>query len=68
MRSPKDLKYRMNNLNLKRRSPTEDFETAGDQVKNVRRETDFIFWAPKSLQMVIAAMKLKDACSLEGKL
>ena len=25
------------------------------------------FWAPKSLQMVIAAMKLKDACSLEGK-
>ena len=30
--------------------------------------TDFIFWAPKSLQMVIAAMKLKDACSLERKL
>ena len=31
--------------------------------------TDFIFWGvPKSLQMVIAAMKLKDACSLEGKL
>ena len=26
------------------------------------------FWAPKSLQMVIAAMKLKDTCSLEGKL
>ena len=29
--------------------------------------TDFIFWAPKSLQMVIAAMRLKDACSLEEK-
>ena len=29
---------------------------------------DFIFLAPKSLQMVIAAMKLKDACSLEAKL
>ena len=29
---------------------------------------DFIFWAPKSLQMVIEAMKLKDAYSLEGKL
>ena len=29
---------------------------------------DFIFWAPKSLQMVIAAMKLKDTYSLEGKL
>ena len=27
--------------------------------------TDFIFWAPKSLQMVTIAMKLKDACSLE---
>ena len=30
--------------------------------------TDFIFWGTKSLQMVIAAMKLKDAYSLEGKL
>ena len=30
--------------------------------------SDFNFWAPKSLQMVIAAMKLKDAYSLEGKL
>ena len=29
---------------------------------------DFIFWAPKSLQMVIAAMKLKDAYALEEKL
>ena len=32
------------------------------------RVTDFIFLAPKSLQMVIAAIKLKDAYSLEGKL
>ena len=31
-------------------------------------ESDFIFWASKSQQMVIAAMKLKDAYSLEGKL
>ena len=30
--------------------------------------SDFIFWAPKSLQMVTAAMKFKDAYSLEGKL
>ena len=29
---------------------------------------DFIFWVPKSLQMVISAMKLKDTCSLEEKL
>ena len=47
MRSLKDLKYRMHNLILKRRSPTEDFETAGDQVKNVRREIDFIFLGSK---------------------
>ena len=37
----------------------------GETVKTV---SDFIFWAPKSLQMVIAAMKLKDAYSLEAKL
>ena len=30
--------------------------------------TNFIFWVPKLLQMVTSAMKLKDACSLEGKL
>ena len=37
----------------------------GETVETV---ADFIFWASKSLQMVIAAMKLKDAYSLEGKL
>ena len=37
----------------------------GETVDTV---ADFIFWAPKSLQMVTAAMKLKDACSLEEKL
>ena len=36
--------------------------------ETVETVTDFIIWAPKSLQMVIAAMKLKDAYSLEGKL
>ena len=36
--------------------------------KTVETVTDFIFGAPKSLQMVTAAMKLKDAYSLEGKL
>ena len=35
---------------------------------DVETVSDFISWAPKSLQMVIAAMKLKDAYSLEGKL
>ena len=37
----------------------------GETVETV---SDFIFWAPKSLQMVTAAMKLKDVCSLEEKL
>ena len=37
-------------------------------VKMMETETDFIFWAPKSLQMVTTAMKLKDAYSLEEKL
>ena len=36
--------------------------------ETVETVSDFIFWAPKSLQMVTAAMKLKDAHSLEGKL
>ena len=40
------------------------------QIEKETMETvaDFIFWAPRSLQMVTAAMKLKDACSLEKKL
>ena len=43
---------------------------AGVQIDRETVETvaDFIFWAPKSLQMVIAAMKLKDSYSLEEKL
>ena len=36
--------------------------------ETVETGADFIFWAPKSLQMVIAAMKLKDAYFLEGNL
>ena len=36
--------------------------------KKCKQWLTLFFWAPKSLQMVTAAMKLKDACSLEGKL
>ena len=36
--------------------------------ETMERVADFIFWAPKSLQMVTAAMKLKDTYCLEGKL
>ena len=42
--------------------PITSWEIDGETV------SDFIFWAPESLQMVIAAMKLKYAYSLEGKL
>ena len=41
------------------------WEIDGETVETV---SDFILGAPKSLQMVTAAMKLKDTCSLEGKL
>ena len=46
-------------------SPITSWQIDEETVETV---ADFIFWAPKSLQMVIAAMKLKDAYSLEGKL
>ena len=45
--------------------PTTSWQIDGETMKIV---TDFIFGAPKSLQMVTAAMKLKDAYFLEGKL
>ena len=45
--------------------PITSWEIDRETVETV---SDFIFWAPKSLQMVIAAMKLKDAYSLGGKL
>ena len=41
---------------------------ADRQMGKQWKQCQTIFWAPKSLQMVIAAMKLKDAFSLEGKL
>ena len=44
--------------------PITSWQTDGETVETV---TDFMLWAPKSLQMVIAALKLKDAYSLEEK-
>ena len=46
-------------------SPITSWQIDGETVETV---SDFIFWASKSLQMVTAAMKLKDIYSLEGKL
>ena len=48
--------------------PLTSWETDGETVETVSDFIYFFFLAPKSLQMVIAAMKLKDAYSLEGKL
>ena len=45
--------------------PITSWEIDGETVETV---ADFFFFAPKLLQLVIAAMKLKDAYSLEGKL
>ena len=46
-------------------SPITSWQIDGETIET---EIDFIFWGSKSLQMVTAAMKLKDACSLEEKL
>ena len=45
--------------------PITSWEIDGETGETV---SDFIFWAPKSLQMMTEAMQLKDACSLEEKL
>ena len=45
--------------------PITSWQIDGETMETV---TDFISWVPKSLQMVTAAMKLNDACSLEEKL
>ena len=58
------------NLNIQKTKimasgPITSWQIDGEAMETV---TDFIFLAPESLQMVTAAMKLKDACSLEEKL
>ena len=57
-----DLKLNIQKTKIMASGPITSWELDGETV------ADFIFGAPKSLQMVIAAMKLKDAYSLEGKL
>ena len=56
------LKLNIQKMKIMARGPITSWEIDGETV------SDFIFWAPKSLQMVTAAMKLKDAYSLEEKL
>ena len=59
------LKFNIQKTKIMASSPITSWEIDGEAMETV---TDFIFSAPKSLQMVTAAMKLKDAWSLEEKL
>ena len=59
------LKLNIQKTKIMTSGPITSWEIDGETVDTV---SDFIFWAPKSLQMVTGAMKLKDAYSLEGKL
>ena len=59
------LKLNIQKMKIMAFSPITSWEINGETVETV---SDFIFWAPKSLQMVTAAMRLKDAYSLEEKL
>ena len=55
------LKLNSKKTEIMASSPITSWEIDGEPVETV---SDFIFWAPKSLQLVISAMKLKDAYSL----
>ena len=59
------LKVNVKKTKIMASGPITSWEIDGKTVETV---SDFIFLAPKSLQMVTAAMKLKDTYSLEGKL
>ena len=59
------LKLNIQKTNIMASDPITSWQTDGETMERV---TDFIFGAPKPLQMVTEAMKLKDACSLEEKL
>ena len=59
------LKLNIQKTEIMAPSPITSWQIDGETMETV---TDFIVWAPKLLQMVTAAMKLKDTCSLEKKL
>ena len=59
------LKFNIQKIKIMASGPITSWQIDGETVETV---SDFILGSPKSLQMVIAAMKLKDTYSLEGKL
>ena len=59
------LKLKIQKTKIMASCPITSWQIDGETMETV---TDFLYWAPKSLQMMTAAMKLKDTCSLEEKL
>ena len=59
------LKLNIQKMKIMASGPITSWQINGERMETVR---DLVFWAPKSLQMVTAVMKLKDTCSLEEKL
>ena len=59
------LKFNIQKTKIMALGPNTSWQIDGETMETV---TDFISWAAKSLKMVTAAMKLKEACSLEEKL
>ena len=59
------LKLNIKKTKIMASGPITSWKIDGETVETL---SDFMFWAPKTLQMVIAAMKLKDSCSLEEEL
>ena len=59
------LKLNIQKTKIMASGPITSWQIDGETMGTVR---DFFSWAPKSLQMLTAAMKLKDACSLEEKI
>ena len=59
------LKLNIQKTKIMASGPITSWKIGGETVETV---SDLLSWAPKSLQMVTAAMKLKDTCSLEEKL
>ena len=60
-----DLKLNIQKMKIMTSGPITSWQIDGETMETV---TDFLFWSPKSLKMMTAAMKLKDTCSLEEKL
>ena len=62
------LKLNIQKTKIMASSPITSWQIDGETVETVSFKHALFFWAPKSLQIVIAAIKLKDAYALEGKL